>query len=734
MDEFVVKTLQKWNLSDLVERFRDEEVNEEAFAFLTPDIIKELVPKLGKRAIFNARYAEFKQTLEREPSPPTPPPPTQSIQRENPPAVEQPLAPPALYPIPSAFASVEPKEQQCNAQSFESYFLQQLRPHSDNGHNETPSVPATPNESYGMNEADDEPGIKRIKLEIYEGEELSKSAQEEDGFDGQEESYAEDSLLSEDGTGSQEGAEKLRTLLGQSPLTRGLLELECLDKPQRIQLTNTVVQYLISNSKDGKVKTKTFRYWRDAILAVWPTQTMSDYFNRGNGRLNDRYQYITRARKDELSRLREQNWFASAIDSVNAIAAAASAGEGSSSAQRSEDSWDGQDSIDEGGGGGVGGAFESGPEVEEHTVTELRNIISNCFALKDTLKVQYLTPIQRNTLSSAIVDYLMDKNGGPITIEEMVMFAQAIERIYPNENASIYLRRACNRSRVNGKIFDRYSYVKRKNSIQRGKAWDDFLDERTTYGQLREIQNLEQARALWTETFKVRREMTRKFSPVKILDSFPFLKQQEGYKLLLEDFERELPDMRNTFQQHWPQTATSICRHVLETNFLVGISEFNVDDFQTDIVTSCLIVLPLLFKLSKRNEKKWNPSRLDVCHNFVLYAREFREAVDALKRRQQQLEHFKRRINPVVVAIGPTISTIEVTYIVIQDTFYRFESLPEAVELCLKIGAALGVKYLEEVSAPWYFVQRFVMKLELPSDFINTRVFSVVEALNLPMR
>lgn len=367
-------------------------------------------------------------------------------------------------------------------------------------------------------------------------------------------------------------------------------------------------------------------------------------------------------------------------------------------------------------------------------MTELRAIISKCFVLQDTLKAGFLTPNQRNTLSSAIVEHLMNKNGGPISIDEMATYAQAIERIYQNENASIYLRRACNRSRVNGKLFDRYSYVKRKNSLARGKAWDDFLDERTTYGQLREIKDLEQARQLWTETLKVRREMTRKFSPVKILDSFPFLKQPEGYKLLLEDFERECPDVKNIFQENWPLTATSICKHVVDTNFLVGVTEFNVDDFQTDIVTSSLIVLPLLFKLSKRNEKKWMPSRLDVCHNFVLYARDFREAVDALKRRQQQLEHYKRRINPVVVAIGPTISTIEMAYIVIQDTFYRFESLPEAVETCLKICAALGVTYLEEVSAPWYFVQRFVMKLELQSDFINTRVFTVVEALNLPMR
>ncbi|KAL1400412.1 hypothetical protein pipiens_000018, partial [Culex pipiens pipiens] len=45
----------------------DEEVNAEAFSVLSPDIIKELIPKLGKRAIVNAPFADFKQTLEQEP-------------------------------------------------------------------------------------------------------------------------------------------------------------------------------------------------------------------------------------------------------------------------------------------------------------------------------------------------------------------------------------------------------------------------------------------------------------------------------------------------------------------------------------------------------------------------------------------------------------------------------------------------------------------------------------------
>lgn len=39
----------------------EEQVNSLAFQYLTEDMIKELVPRVGRRAIFRHKYIEFKR-------------------------------------------------------------------------------------------------------------------------------------------------------------------------------------------------------------------------------------------------------------------------------------------------------------------------------------------------------------------------------------------------------------------------------------------------------------------------------------------------------------------------------------------------------------------------------------------------------------------------------------------------------------------------------------------------
>ncbi|XP_055531622.1 uncharacterized protein LOC129722301 [Wyeomyia smithii] len=63
MDEYVKDLLRTWELEELISRFEAEEVNEKAFNCLTEDIIRELIPKLGKRAIFNKAYEKYRDQL-----------------------------------------------------------------------------------------------------------------------------------------------------------------------------------------------------------------------------------------------------------------------------------------------------------------------------------------------------------------------------------------------------------------------------------------------------------------------------------------------------------------------------------------------------------------------------------------------------------------------------------------------------------------------------------------------
>ncbi|XP_065093749.1 uncharacterized protein LOC135714338 isoform X2 [Ochlerotatus camptorhynchus] len=709
MDEFVENTLKKWNLSDLVERFRDEEVNEEAFLLLTPDIIKELIPKLGRRAIFTARFTELKKSLQSTEEQ------SSSIASPSPAPLDPKLQQPPTSAATFSITEISTPNTENNDKQFEKYFLEQLTSTSSTTTPVCVSVPNAALQDTSPSDADDDPIAKRIKLEAIEADEYGDSILLEDS------SQDSLSLLVESDRSMNQmmndpavpGSEKLRLLLSQSPMTRNLIGLNELDKCQRIDLTNVVVHYIVSRERGitptRRAKRDTFNYWADAIVVLFPHERKTTYFcgmDGLTGKLQQRYSNMMRNKRNESMTHQRDH------------------GEGSSQQNSNEPNEECTQPDDS----------SLITHEEQRVVDELRRIVSSCFVMRDTLHAKTLTPNQRNILTANIINYLMDKNGGPIPILELEWYAKAIEKIFPNENASIYFRRQGNYARVNGKLFDRYGYMKRKRSLAQGKSYNDFLDSSTPIGQMWEMKTVEEARALWNETHKARKEVTRKAVPAKLYEKFPFLSQPDGYSLFLDDFNQDHPDAIDTFKQNWPEFASNIYRYIEENNFLLSVTEFSTHDYQSDISTSCLILLPLLFKLTVRNEKHWSPSRLDVSRNFVLYATDFKEAVDYLKQRQELLEVWKLRVNPVVVAIGPTISYIESCYIVLNQIFYKMDTVQEAVETCVKMCTAMNLKYLDEVASPWMLVQRFVMKVELPKDNITTKVFGMLEALGRPMR
>ncbi|KAL7394648.1 hypothetical protein ABVT39_001222 [Epinephelus coioides] len=59
MDEFVTSKLIEWQLLGLMERFRDEAIDEESFGYLDLHTISTLIPRIGERLKFIKKYNEF---------------------------------------------------------------------------------------------------------------------------------------------------------------------------------------------------------------------------------------------------------------------------------------------------------------------------------------------------------------------------------------------------------------------------------------------------------------------------------------------------------------------------------------------------------------------------------------------------------------------------------------------------------------------------------------------------
>lgn len=129
-------------------------------------------------------------------------------------------------------------------------------------------------------------------------------------------------------------------------------------------------------------KRETFNYWADAIVVLFPNERKMTYFSGmdgSTGKLQQRYSNMMRNKRNEsMTHQRDL-------------------GEGSSQQHCNELNEDSSLITHE----------------EQRVVDDLRRIVSSCFVMRDTLHAKTLTPNQRNILTANIVNYLMDKNGGP---------------------------------------------------------------------------------------------------------------------------------------------------------------------------------------------------------------------------------------------------------------------------------------------------------------------------------
>lgn len=56
MDSFVINTLTDWQLTDLLESFKEEGIDEESFLLLDEATINQLIPRAGPRLKFLKKF------------------------------------------------------------------------------------------------------------------------------------------------------------------------------------------------------------------------------------------------------------------------------------------------------------------------------------------------------------------------------------------------------------------------------------------------------------------------------------------------------------------------------------------------------------------------------------------------------------------------------------------------------------------------------------------------------
>ena len=77
---------------------------------------------------------------------------------------------------------------------------------------------------------------------------------------------------------------------------------------------------------------------------------------------------------------------------------------------------------------------------------------------------------------------------------------------------------------------------------------------------------------------------------------------------------------------------------------------------------------------------------------------------------------YNTPLQPFVIVVGPTLESIQASYINLDRILYKVESPLKAVDVCYKIFHALNAKYPPECEQVWLLIQQNLYNYESEYD------------------
>lgn len=92
------------------------------------------------------------------------------------------------------------------------------------------------------------------------------------------------------------------------------------------------------------------------------------------------------------------------------------------------------------------------------------------------------------------------------------------------------------------------------------------------------------------------------------------------------------------------------------------------------------------------------------------------DLVPSIERIRNRAQHLKTKIQPLIVTVGLTLSQCKDFYVVIDKSYYRFDDIRTAVDICFKCVHALHAEYSPQSEAIWLFLQLALYNLHTEWD------------------
>ncbi|XP_067207639.1 uncharacterized protein [Linepithema humile] len=229
----------------------------------------------------------------------------------------------------------------------------------------------------------------------------------------------------------------------------------------------------------------------------------------------------------------------------------------------------------------------------------------------------------------------------------------------------------------------------------------------------------------WQLSVEVRlREFQYNVGSVKeIFDKYSVLKQPCGYELIESVFMYE-KGREGMLYATWPELSNKLhdlmkieikdnaAKELLETLSFPTVSE---EERNLKLLLLLPALCPPVCKI-KKSKTIWKPTIEEAQASFILHVKTPGDIDKALTGMRDKYANFGVQLQPLIIAVGPTLSEVTGYYVNIDDTRYRFPSILAAVDLCFKSFHVLHAKYPKPSEPIWLFIQKIVYSFTTPWD------------------
>uniref|UniRef100_A0A8D8PZN0 Uncharacterized protein n=1 Tax=Cacopsylla melanoneura TaxID=428564 RepID=A0A8D8PZN0_9HEMI len=276
-----------------------------------------------------------------------------------------------------------------------------------------------------------------------------------------------------------------------------------------------------------------------------------------------------------------------------------------------------------------------------------------------------------------------------------------------------------------------------------GEQDNQIVDEAITWLKT-EIEPWNVVETKWRETAKYRLELLTsvsvKFETISdYADTYPCLKEANGYKLLTDDFDLEYADKADalfgglyTCRERIIELARKPSSHfVKEVNDLID----SCGELSADRNSLALLLLPYVISPppGKKIKSKplLKPSVVEQRDAFLFHLKDEGDLVKAVDTRRAKLQESGLTLQPWIVYVGEDKLNPTKVFIIVDNIKYIVGSLFDAVNITYKIFHATQALYPYECENIWLALQLGFYKMTTKYDKSYTTVTKLLVDIGL---